>query len=81
MYTRSERKSSETYLNKRAVTDHIAKANHVIDWEGAEVVDRENNQRLKQVKEAIRISKSPHVMNQVQDWGTNNLSNIYKPFA
>ena len=51
-----EQKSSETCFNKSAVTDQIAKANHVIDWEGAGVVDRENNQKFRQVKEAIRIS-------------------------
>ena len=44
------------------MTDHIAKANHVIEWEGTKVVDSENNQRLEQVEEAIRISQSSHVM-------------------
>ena len=29
----------------------------------ANVADRKNKQRLRQVKEAIRISQSPHVMN------------------
>ena len=73
-----EEKSSKTCFNKSAVTDHIAKANHVMDWEGAKVVDRENNQRLRQVKEAIiRISQSPRAMN--QDPGAYSLSNIYRP--
>ena len=63
-------------FNKSAVTDHIAKANHVIDWEGAKDVGRDNNQRFRQNKEAIRISQSPRVMN--RDQGTNNLSNIYR---
>ena len=45
------------------MTDHIAKANHVIDCEGANVIDRENNKRPRQVKKAIKISQSPHVMN------------------
>ena len=45
------------------MTDHIAKANHVIDWEGAKEVDRKSNQRLRQVKEAVRVSQSPYVMN------------------
>ena len=57
VYTMSEPKSSETRFNKSAVKNHITKPNHVIDWEGAKVVDRENNQRLRQVKEAIRISQ------------------------
>ena len=54
------------------------KANHVIDWEGAKVVDRENNQRLRQLREAtcIRIGQSPH-----HELGqeTYNLSIIYMP--
>ena len=38
-----------------AVTDHIAKANYVIDWE-AKVADRENRHSDN---EAIRLSQSP----------------------
>ena len=32
VYNRSERKSSEVCINKSAMTDYIAKANHAIDW-------------------------------------------------
>ena len=39
------------------------------------VVYRENNQILRQVKEAIRISQISHVM--IQDQGIYSLSNIY----
>ena len=74
VYTMSERKSFETCFNKSAVKDHITKANHV-DWEWAKEVDRKNNHRLRQVKEAIRISQSTHVMD--LDQGTYNLSNLY----
>ena len=56
-------------FNKSAVTEYIAQANHVIDWEGKNVVDRKNNQGLRQVKEAIRIS---HAMN--RDQAEYNLS-------
>ena len=56
VYTRSERKSSETYSNQRAVTDNIAEADNAAHCEGAKLVSRENNQRLRQVKEAIKIS-------------------------
>ena len=55
--------SSETCFHKSAVTDYIPTANHIIYWEGAKVVDRENNKRLRQVKEAIRISQSSQFMN------------------
>ena len=57
VYTRSER----TCCNKSAVTD-ITEADHVICWEGANIIGRENNQRLRQVKAAIRIKQSPHTM-------------------
>ena len=61
----SDSQSSETCFNKSEVIDHIVKANHVIDLHGvvgerAKLVDRENNQRLRQVKGAIWISQSPH---------------------
>ena len=54
VYTRSERKSSETCFNKNAVTymyhTCIMKANHFMGggWVGWEqkVLDRENNQRF-----------------------------------
>ena len=36
-----------------------------------------NNQRFRQVKEAIRISQSPSVMN--WDQGAYILSNMYRP--
>ena len=60
-YTLGQNESSETVFNKSAVIDHMAKANHVMDWEWTKVVDSENNQRFRQVKEATRISQSPHI--------------------
>ena len=44
---------------------------------GEEVADRENNQRLRQVKEAIWICQSTHIMK--WDQGLYSLSNIYRP--
>ena len=46
VYTESERKSSVKSFNKSALADHIAKTNHVLDWEGAEEV--ENQTRTSQ---------------------------------
>ena len=65
VYTRSERKSSETCFKhvKSLLTYYITEANQAIDWEGAIVVNRKNNQR----QEAMRISQSPHVMNRDRD--------------
>ncbi len=36
-FTRSERKKSETVINKSAITDHMSRKNHIIDWEGAKM--------------------------------------------
>ena len=57
--------------------DHIAKANDVIDWEGTNVVDGENNQRFRQVKDAVRISRSPP--RHEPGPGSYNLSKTYRP--
>ena len=54
-----ELKSSETCFNKSAVTDHIANANHVIDWERAKVLTG------RTIKDSDK-SKSPHVKKQDQ---------------
>ena len=41
VFTRAERQTSNTVYNKSAITDHAARTNHVIDWDGAEIIDRE----------------------------------------
>jgi len=46
---------------KSAITDHVAKENHVIDWSGAKILDRESHRRTRQLKESIRIRKEPTV--------------------
>jgi len=43
--TRAERKEPATEANKSAITDHVAKENHVIDWSGAKILDRESHQK------------------------------------
>ena len=75
MFTRPEPRASETTYNNSAITDHCVRSNHVIDWEGAKVIDREDNQKLRQVKEAIWIASSGPVMN--RDQGAYHLSPIY----
>ena len=60
VYIWSERKFSDTCINKSAVTYHITKAKYVIGWEGANVVDRKNNRRLRQVKSVcMRHEREP----------------------
>ncbi len=75
-YTRGERKKSESIMHKSAITDHAIRANHVIDWEGAEVVDKESHTRRRQVKEAIWIRKTgTDAIN--RDGGAYELSGVY----
>ena len=38
-FTRLTRKESLTEVNKSAITDHVNKDNHEIDWEGEVIVD------------------------------------------
>jgi len=36
--------------NKSAITDHVAKENHVVDWSGAKILDREGHRRTRQLQ-------------------------------
>jgi len=36
--------------NKSAITDHVAKENHVIDWSGAMILDTESQWRTRQLR-------------------------------
>ncbi|XP_072039550.1 uncharacterized protein [Amphiura filiformis] len=38
-FTRAVRKESVDEINKSAITDHVSQQNHVIDWDGAKVID------------------------------------------
>ena len=46
-YTRASRKDSVEEVHKSAVTDHIAEQNHVIDWEGAKIVEKDSNKQTR----------------------------------
>ena len=72
--TRADRKdlAAET---KSAITDHVAKENHVIDWSGATILDRESQWRTRQLKESIRIRMMANCMN--RDGGAYNLPSTY----
>ena len=76
-YTRAQKRQAqkEENLNKSAVTVHIARNNCVIDWEGARVIDREDNRRIRWIKEAVWIRKSTPVMN--RDEGGYRLSHVW----
>jgi hypothetical protein len=77
VFTRSGRKQSETIEHSSAVTNHKATHNHVIDWEGVKVMDRENNTALRKLRESVAIAKERRVMN--RDEGGYQLSPIYRP--
>ena len=63
-------------MHKSAITDHYARTNHLIDWDEAKIVDRENNRRARQVREAIWIRrKKEKSLN--RDEGSYILSHVY----
>ena len=49
--------------NKSPITDHAMTENDIIDWEGAKIIDKEQNKRTRQLKEAIWIRKTKIPMN------------------
>ncbi|XP_072021371.1 uncharacterized protein [Amphiura filiformis] len=56
-YTRSERKLSEKEQTKSAISDHVARANHVINWDDSKILGREHNKKSREVQEAMEIRR------------------------
>ena len=56
-YTWASKKDSVEEVHKSAVTDHIAEQNHVIDWEGAKIVEKDSNKQTRWIRDAIWIRK------------------------
>ena len=73
--TRASRKASQSTVHKSAITDHVVDNNHVIDWEGAQIVGRECNKYKRWIKEAISIRKAGCTMN--RDEGQYHLSHMF----
>ena len=48
--------------NKSAITAHVAKENHVIDWSGAKILDKESHRKTRQLNELICICKEVNYM-------------------
>ena len=65
-------------MEKSAITDHQNVNSHEIDSEGAKILERESDWRMRKTKEAIRIRTEGVVMN--RDQGTF-LSGIYDSFS
>ena len=62
-------------INKSALTDHTTTENHIIDWEGVNIVDKEPNRRIQHIKEAIWIRKTRTPIN--RDEGNYELPHVY----
>ena len=60
---------------KSALTDHATNENHIIDWEGAKILDKEINRRTRQIKEAFSIRKTMKPIN--RDEGNYELAHVY----
>ncbi len=74
-YTRGHRKESQSTMHKSALTDHSTQENHIIDWDGAKVIDKESHQRKRQVRESIWIRRTVDALN--RDEGSYELSHTY----
>ena len=64
-------------MNKSAITDHVARENHIIDWDNARILDKEQDRKTRWIKEAIWIRTRDTNMN--RDGGTYMLSHLYDP--
>ena len=77
-YTHSERRASELEQTKSAILDHVARANHVIDWDEAKTIGREHDKKPREVREAIEIRRrGAKTLNREE--GTYLLSHVYDP--
>ena len=77
-FTRAERKIFEhEQQTKSAISDHAARANHVIDWDEVKIIGREHD-KIREVREAMEIRKrEAKVFNREE--GTYLLSHAYDP--
>ena len=77
VFTRAAKKTSEAEFHKSAITDHVMRKNHVINWTDSISLDSEPNDYSRRIKEAIRIKQQPNSMN--RDEGAYKLSRLYNP--
>ena len=74
-FTRNSCSQSLVERNKSAITDHVMQENHVIDFDNVKVLDREDNRKLRCIKEAIWIRCKKDNMN--RDQGGHQLHHCY----
>ena len=58
-FTRSDRKSRAAEMNKSAITDHVAKENHVMNWSGAKILEREGHRKPGRSRNRSGSVKNP----------------------
>ena len=76
-FTRAAKRESAKEFNKSAITDHVNKENHKIDWKGVTVLDRESDGRTRAIKEAVHIRMQSQTMN--RDEGAHQVARVYEP--
>ena len=77
-FTRQARKQSLGEQSKSAIADHALQYNHVIDWDGAKVLQMECDSGARYIRESLWIRKrGTKVMN--RDEGAYFLSHVYDP--
>ena len=73
---RAARKASTSEQHKLAITDHIAQANHIIDWEKVRILDRDSNPYSRKIRKSIEIRKKS-AMTINRDEGVYTLDHVY----
>ena len=77
-FTRQARKQSLGEQSKSAIADQALQYNHVIDWDGAKVLQMECDSGAQYIRESLWIRKrGTKVMN--RDEGAYFLSHVYDP--
>ena len=74
-FTRSSASQLSSVRHKSAITDHVLQHNHVADFDNVSVVDRENNRKLRCIKESIAIRCENNNIN--RDQGGYYLDHCY----
>ena len=60
------------------ISDHVARANHIINWEEAKILGKEHNKKAREIKEAIEIRRRG-AKTLDREEGTYLLSHVYDP--
>ena len=77
-FTRTQRKTSQSILHKSAISDHVSQNNHIIDWNNAKILVKEDKRTSRHIRESIHIRKrGATTMN--RDDGQHFLPMVYNP--